>query len=65
MHLVVFYEIRPLYMRVDFLSQKDIKALFETDINDRKNTLNVYSTVFFIHKLFLSGQRHSFKSAIN
>jgi hypothetical protein len=62
MHCVVFYEVWLLCLRADFLSQKDSKVLFEIDVKDRQNILNVYSTVL-MYKLFLRGQTYWFKSA--
>jgi hypothetical protein len=60
MHWIVFYETRLIYIRTDFLLQKDANVLFEIDMKDRKNTANVHSTAPF-YKLFLKEQPYSFE----
>ncbi len=43
MHGAMLYEIRILYMRTNFLSQKDAKVRSKVGIKGHKNTVNVYS----------------------
>ncbi len=44
----MFYEIPLLFLRTYFFSHIDRKVVFETDTEDSKITLNVYSIDLFL-----------------
>jgi hypothetical protein len=54
-----------MYMRPYFLWQKEANVLFEIHVKNHKTLPTCIQQFLYIYKVFLSGQPHSIKSAVN